>query len=82
MLLGYGTAALARGAGHAGGMAAGKMSTEGGANTNAQWSTGADKGQQRAAEQRSEEGAQHEKAKAGSQSMPMASTKAGGHTHR
>lgn len=69
LLLGYGSAALARGAGggHTGGMAPGHMSPEGKENTNAQWSPGAVKGQERAEERRSEEGAEHEKAKAGSQ---------------
>lgn len=71
LLLGYGSSiVLARGGGggnHAGGMAPGHMSSEGQENSNAQWSPDATKGQDRAAEQRNAEGAEHGKAKAGTQ---------------
>lgn len=77
LLLSHGTAVLARG-GFAGGAAAGKMSQGGQTNTNAQWSTGADKGQERADERRSEEGVEHEKAKSGSQATPRLFRRGGG----
>ena len=57
LLLGYGSMALARGpgGGNPGGNAPGKMSEEGRENTNAQWSQGADKGQERAEERKREQ---------------------------
>ncbi len=83
VLLGHGVTVFARGGGgHLGGAAAGKMSTEGQANTNAQWSSGADKGQQRAEERRSEQGAENEKAKAWSQATPPEAAKLRKRTHQ
>jgi hypothetical protein len=83
LLFGYGSAALARtdgggqaaGASHTGGSAPSKISSEGKENTNAKWSADQDKGQARAEERRSTQGAAHEKAKAKSHHAHKAPTK-------
>lgn len=80
LMLAYGTTALAGQSSHPGGSAPAKISAEGKENTNAKWSAGADKGQARAEERRSTQGATHEKSREGSH--PAVKEKSKKRTHQ